>query len=118
MTTLEADFDRNLIGCTTNAAGANLNRRSDILKRLLEHGQRIGLQLRFDDVERAGQKKIVIGAGGARIKAVGSRARAAIERLLGRKVFLELWVKVTPDWTRSPEALSRFGYSSAKRKTS
>lgn len=69
-------------------------------------------------VERPGQKKILVGAGGERIKAVGSRARAAIERMLGRKVFLELWVKVTPDWTRSPEALSRFGYSSAKRKTS
>lgn len=65
-------------------------------------------------VERPGQKKILVGAGGERIKAVGTRARQAIERLLGRKVFLELWVKVTPDWTRSPQALARFGYTAEK----
>jgi GTP-binding protein Era len=67
-------------------------------------------------VERAGQKKIVIGAGGERIKAIGTRARHAIEALLGRKVFLELFVKVTPNWTRSPEALARFGYPLRPRK--
>ncbi|MEI8258769.1 MAG: GTPase Era [Deltaproteobacteria bacterium] len=64
-------------------------------------------------VERAGQKKIMIGAGGERIRAVGTLARQNIERLLGRKVFLELWVKVSPDWTRSSEALSRLGYAAA-----
>jgi GTP-binding protein Era len=62
-------------------------------------------------VERAGQKKIIIGTGGERIKAIGSRARMAVEKLLGRKVFLELWVKVSPDWTRSSEALTRLGYA-------
>ncbi|MBI5512978.1 MAG: GTPase Era [Deltaproteobacteria bacterium] len=61
-------------------------------------------------VERPGQKKIMVGARGERIKAIGSRARASVERLLGRKIFLELWVKVTPDWTRSAAALTRFGY--------
>lgn len=61
-------------------------------------------------VERPGQKKIVVGTGGERIKAIGSRARASIERLLGRKVHLELTVKVTADWTRSADALKRFGY--------
>jgi GTP-binding protein Era len=67
-------------------------------------------------VERPGQKKIIIGAGGERIRAIGSRARHAIEALLGRHVFLELWVKVTPGWTRSPEALARLGYSQRARK--
>jgi GTP-binding protein Era len=62
-------------------------------------------------VERPGQKKIMVGARGERIKAIGSRARASVERLLGRKIFLELWVKVTPDWTHSAAALSRFGYA-------
>lgn len=61
-------------------------------------------------VERPGQKKILVGAGGERIKAVGALARANIERMLGKKVYLELWVKVSPDWTRSPEGLARFGY--------
>lgn len=62
-------------------------------------------------VERAGQKKILIGSGGERIRVVGSRARQSIEGLLGRKVFLELWVKVSPDWTRSHEAMMRLGYA-------
>lgn len=68
-------------------------------------------------VERPGQKKIVVGTGGERIKAIGSRARASIERLLGRKVHLELIVKVTPDWTRSNEALKRFGYQVENRRS-
>lgn len=63
-------------------------------------------------VERPGQKKILVGAKGERIRAVGSRARASIEALVGQKVYLELWVKVTPDWTRSTEALARLGYRS------
>ena len=67
-------------------------------------------------VERAGQKKILVGAGGARIRAVGTRARQGVEALLGKQVFLELWVKVTPDWTRSQSALTRLGYDTAKGK--
>ncbi len=67
-------------------------------------------------VERAGQKKIVIGAGGARIKAVGSRARESIEKLLGKQVFLELVVQVTPDWTRNAEALQGFGYATPPKE--
>jgi GTPase len=67
-------------------------------------------------VERAGQKKIVVGRGGERIRAVGSRARVEVEKLLGKQVFLELWVKVTPDWTRSNEALARFGYQTQPQK--
>lgn len=67
-------------------------------------------------VERPGQKKIVIGTGGERIRAIGASARASIERLLGRQIFLELFVKVTPDWTRSPEALDRLGYVSRGKK--
>lgn len=55
-------------------------------------------------VERAGQKKILVGGGGERIRAVGALARASVEQLLGRQVFLELWVKVSPDWTAPPKA--------------
>jgi GTP-binding protein Era len=49
-------------------------------------------------VEREGQKGIVIGAGGSRLKEVGTRARKELESRLGRKVFLELWVRVRPGW--------------------
>lgn len=61
-------------------------------------------------VERRSQKGIVVGRGGARIKAIGQRARAELERLLGRKVHLELWVKVEPKWTKRPKRLKSLGY--------
>lgn len=61
-------------------------------------------------VERDSQKKIVIGKGGQKLKKIGSRARKEIEALLGKKVFLELWVNVERDWTRDPRALDRLGY--------
>ena len=62
-------------------------------------------------VERDSQKKIVIGKGGQKLKKIGSTARKEIEALLGKKVFLELWVNVERDWTRDPRALDRLGYS-------
>jgi len=62
-------------------------------------------------VERDSQKKIVIGKGGQKLKKIGSTARREIEALLGKKVFLELWVIVERDWTRDPRALDRLGYS-------
>jgi len=62
-------------------------------------------------VERDSQKRIVIGSGGARIRAIGQRARAKIEPLVGSQVFLDLWVKVLPNWRRDAAALRRLGYS-------
>lgn len=54
-------------------------------------------------VERPGQKAILIGAGGAALKKTGTQARQELERLLGRKVFLETIVKVRPGWRDRPE---------------
>lgn len=62
-------------------------------------------------VEREGQKAIVIGAGGERLKAIGSGARKAMERLFERRVFLRLWVKVRESWTDDEAALRQFGYT-------
>ena len=53
--------------------------------------------------ERDGQKKIIIGRGGEMLKKIGTAARHEIERLLGTKVFLELFVKVRPGWRESRE---------------
>ncbi len=61
-------------------------------------------------VEREGQKAIVIGAGGRRAKAIGSAARRGIQELLGRKVFLKLWVRVRADWSDDEAALKQLGY--------
>src|SRR5690606_38005574 len=62
-------------------------------------------------VERESQKGIIIGKGGARLKQIGSLARAEIEALLGSPVYLELWVKVNPDWRDKESALKALGYT-------
>jgi GTP-binding protein Era len=61
-------------------------------------------------VERDSQKGIIIGKGGSRLREVGERARAQIEGLLGRKVYLALHVKVAKDWQRDPKQLGRLGF--------
>jgi GTP-binding protein Era len=68
-------------------------------------------------VERDSQKGMVIGAGGKKIKDIGTGARIEIEKLLGEKVFLELRVKVLEGWTSEQNKMKRLGYSlDAKRK--
>jgi GTP-binding protein Era len=62
-------------------------------------------------VERESQKAIVIGKGGQRLKAIGTAARAGLERLLGCQVFLSLFVRVQRNWTRDPRRLREFGYA-------
>jgi len=61
-------------------------------------------------VERDGQKAIVIGKGGARLRDVGTRAREQMERLFGQKVFLETWVRVREGWSDDEAALRTLGY--------
>jgi GTP-binding protein Era len=61
-------------------------------------------------VERESQKRIVIGAGGQTIKAIGALARRRIEALIGEPVYLDCWVKVLPHWRKSATALTRFGF--------
>jgi GTPase len=61
-------------------------------------------------VERPSQKAIVIGAKGARLKEVGSRARQQIEALLGTKIYLDLRIKIAKDWQRDPRQLRRLGF--------
>ena len=61
-------------------------------------------------VERQSQKAIVLGKGGSRMREVGTRARLGIEELLGRRVYLDLHVKVLKEWQRNPKMLGRLGF--------
>jgi GTP-binding protein Era len=61
-------------------------------------------------VERDSQKGIIIGHKGERLQEVGARARAAIEPLVGKQVFLSMRVKVAKEWQRDPKQLGRFGF--------
>ncbi len=62
-------------------------------------------------VERDSQKGILIGKGGEDIKRIGVESRIDIEKFLGKKVFLELFVKVEKEWRKNENKLRRFGYS-------
>jgi len=66
-------------------------------------------------VEHDSQKGIVIGEGGGMLKKIGAAARKEIEAMSGRKVFLQLRVKVAKDWRDDEAALRRFGYRIKKR---
>jgi GTP-binding protein Era len=61
-------------------------------------------------VERENHKSIVIGKGGRMLKQIGQEARRQLELFLGSKAYLELVVKVMPDWRRNPRALQELGY--------
>jgi GTP-binding protein Era len=60
-------------------------------------------------VERASQKKIIIGKGGARIRDVGIKAREDIEKLIGKRIYLQLFVKVVEDWRNREQTLDEIG---------
>jgi GTP-binding protein Era len=61
-------------------------------------------------VERESQKRILIGSGGTRIRAIGKTARVKVEAFVGAPVYLDLWVKVLHNWRKSDSAIRRFGY--------
>lgn len=62
-------------------------------------------------VEKKGQKGIIIGKGGQMLKNIGINARLSIQRLLGEKINLRLWVKVQPNWRSDPNFLKQIGYN-------
>jgi len=67
-------------------------------------------------VEREGQKGILIGVRGAMLKEIGTRARLEMERLFGRKIFLELFVRVQPKWRENPSFLNELDWRSVITK--
>jgi len=67
-------------------------------------------------VERDSQKGIVLGQGGRMLKQIGKAAREELEAITGKKVYLDLWVKVRPRWRKDENALRWFGYKVPKKK--
>ena len=61
-------------------------------------------------VERDSQKGIIIGNGGKKLKLIGTEARKDIEKFFGKRVFLEMFVKVEQDWRNREAKLREFGY--------
>jgi GTP-binding protein Era len=96
-----------------NEVPHGINVRMDEFIERGESGARISATI---FVERESQKGIVIGEGGATLKKIGMAARSEIEGMSGRKVFLELRVKVEKDWRDDENALRRFGYKIKTKK--
>lgn len=61
-------------------------------------------------VERDNHKKMIIGAKGEQLRKIGAAARREIQEMVGNKIFLDLWVKVEPNWRQSERALKKFGF--------
>ncbi len=80
-----------------------------------ERGERLYIRATVN-VERDSHKGILIGEGGKMLKKIGAAARYEIERLLGRQVFLDVWIKVRKDWRRDPSSLRWLGYDVKKLK--
>jgi GTPase len=80
-----------------------------LVEEMIDEGRLVRI---FADVyvERDSQKSIVIGARGARLKEVGTQARREIESLLGKRVYLDLHVRVAKEWQRDPKLLRRLGF--------
>ena len=62
-------------------------------------------------VERDSHKKMIVGKGGQMIRKIGQEARQDIERMLGSRAFLELFVRVDKDWSQNERMLRELGYS-------
>ncbi|OPY57766.1 MAG: GTPase Era [Pelotomaculum sp. PtaU1.Bin035] len=82
-----------------------------IIEDLLERPNNVVAVQAVIYTERESQKGILIGKGGHMLKKIGQLAREDMEKLLGSKIFLELWVKVRPDWRNKETLLENLGYS-------
>lgn len=85
------------------AAGQEVPYATAVVIERFEEGKKLVKIAATIFCERDGQKAILIGKGGAMLKKIGTGARLSLERLLGTKVFLELFIKVVPDWRRSKQ---------------
>ena len=68
-------------------------------------------QIQIKSIEKASHKGIIIGKHGEMLKKIGTMARGDIEKMLDKKVYLELWVKVKSDWRNSDFLIKNFGFT-------
>ena len=117
---VSSDQDREQIICELIREAALADVREElphsIMVTLDEMSAREGGRPFFDvhatiNVERDSQRAILLGHQGSHLKAIGTRARADIEKLLGAKIFLGLHIKVSKEWQRDAKALERFGFT-------
>jgi GTP-binding protein Era len=88
-----------------------------VVERFDESGKVPHIELAIH-VVRESHKKILIGAGGQMLKAIGTEARARVEQMMGTKVHLQLWVRVTPGWMDDPAKMRELGYGQGDDGTS
>ncbi len=81
-----------------------------VIEEFKEEGRMIRIRAEIF-CEKATHKGIIIGKNGAQLKLIGSRAREDLEKFLGTKVFLDLWVKVKENWRNSDVLLANFGFN-------
>lgn len=94
----------------TRRLGDELPHRMAVVVEAFESApERVDVQAQIV-VERTGQKRIVIGKGGNKLKSIAQEARLDMEKMLGRRVMLRLWVKVRSGWSDNPAAVSDLGY--------
>ncbi len=94
----------------TRLAGSELPYQSAVEIEVYEETDKLVTIEALILVEREGQKRIVIGDKGAKIKNIGTQARLDLEKMLDKKVLLKLWVKVKNGWSDSERALKSLGY--------
>jgi len=91
--------------------GAELPYTTTVEIERFEEGEAITRIFATIYVETKGQKTIIIGRKGSRLKSIGTKARIDIEKMLDTKVYLELWVKIREGWSNDERALASLGYS-------
>ena len=100
-----------VISCTEEEVPHSVAVEIEEYKSPAEYPERKDLLVRATIyVERDGQKAIILGKKGEKIKAIGTAARKVIEEMTGYKTFLELWVKVSKGWRDSESELKKLGY--------
>jgi GTP-binding protein Era len=98
-------------------AGAEVPHAVAVTVDALEDGEKVLVAKATIHVEKLGQRKILIGQGGERIREIGTAARLRLQELLGKRLHLELFVRITPHWKHTARQLAELGYAAPDDRT-